>query len=225
MRELVVGVVLTAVLTAFVGGLLVPTIQALLDRRRERFAASVDLLETLATSLWTYWKLAMRVSYYGRKAPADGPGYATALERWDSDEAWANGSEIQVQVSRSKRLLPKAAHADLDKTQRAVVDDLDLWVDHLRNGQDRKQWDAFYMSLKGAKRHQIEEMLARLAQHLALAQRSRFVHQWRRLRRKTPKAITLDPEFVLGPRDPARTGAVLGADWLCTPAGGRESET
>jgi hypothetical protein len=86
--------------------MLVSAIQALLDRRRERFAASVDLLETLAITLWTYWKLAMRVSYYGRKVPLGGPGYTTAPEGWDSDEAWANGSEIQVQVSRLKRLLP-----------------------------------------------------------------------------------------------------------------------
>jgi len=212
MRELVVGIVLTAVLTAFFGGLLVPAIQALLDRRRERFAASVDLLETLATSLWTYWKLAMRVSYYGRKAPNAGPGYATALDRWDSDEAWANGSEIQVQVSRSKRLLPEPAHADLDKAQRAVVDDLDLWVDHLRDAKDPTEWGAFYESLKCVKRRQIEEILARLAQHLALAQRSWVVRRWRRLRHQTPEDIKLDPEFVVGPPKPARTGAGLGAD-------------
>jgi hypothetical protein len=208
MMELVVGVVLTAAL----GGVLVPAIQALLDRRRVRFAASVDLLEMLATSLWTYWKLAMRVSYYGRKAPIAGPGYETALERWDSDEAWVNGSEIQVQVSRSKRLLPEAAHADLDKTQRAVVDDLDLWVDHLRDVKDPKEWDAFYLSLKGAKRRQIEEMLARLGQHLELAQRSWIVCRWRQFRRKTPDDMKLHPEFVVGPPKPAGTAAALGAD-------------
>lgn len=154
----------------------------------------------------------MRVSYYGRNAPIGGPGYTSALELLDSDEAWANGSEIQVQVCRSKRLLPEAAHADLDKTQRAVVDDLDLWVDHSRDVNEQKEWGAFYESLKGVKRPQIEEMLARLAQHLALAQRSWFVRHWRRLRRKTPDDIRLDPEFVVGPPDPARTGAEPGAD-------------
>lgn len=70
-----------------------------------------------------------------------------------------------------------------------------------------------YKSLnRRAKRRQIKAMLARLAQHVALAQRSRFVRQRRRLRSKTPGDIKLDPEFVVGPPDPARTGTGLAAD-------------
>ena len=66
MWQVVIGVVLTALF----GGLLVPTIKTYLDRRRERFDTSRDLLETLAAaSLWTYWKFAMRVTYYGSKGP------------------------------------------------------------------------------------------------------------------------------------------------------------
>ncbi len=204
MWEVVIGVGLTAFLTALFGGLLVPSIRAGMDRRREQCTASADLLETFAASLWTYWKFAMRLAYYGRDEADGNGGYTTARERWDSDQAWTNGCEIQIQVSRSKRLLPKTTHEHLDDTQREVVEDLDLWVDYLHRKQDPKLWGDFYTSLNGDKRHQIEKMLAGLAQHLELAQRSRVVHLWRRLRRTTPPDIKLDPDFVVGP--PPRAG-------------------
>jgi hypothetical protein len=71
MAEVIVGVALTALLTALLGGLLVPYVKGRIDRRRERFESSVALVETLATSLWTYWKLALRVAYL-REAGASG---------------------------------------------------------------------------------------------------------------------------------------------------------
>jgi hypothetical protein len=207
MWEVVVGVGLTAILTALFGGLLVPSIRAGMDRRREQCTASAGLLETFAASLWTYWKFAMRVAYYGRNETDDDEGYTTALERWDSDHAWTNGCEIQIQVSRSKRLLPKATHTQLAETQYAVVEDLDLWVDHLRAKKEPQAWGDFYTALTGDKRRQIEEMLARLDQHLAWEQRSRAVHVWRRLQGKTPPDIKLDPGFVVGPPRPAEPDA------------------
>ena len=118
MGQVVIGVVLTALL----GGLLVPTIKTYLDRRRERFDTSSDLLETLAASLWTYWKFAMRVAYYGSKYPDRREDFETALRAWDSDEAWTNGGQIQIQVSRARRLLPAATHQGFDASQQAVVD-------------------------------------------------------------------------------------------------------
>jgi hypothetical protein len=90
MAEVVVGVTLTAV----IGGLLVPAVKARIGHRRERFKVSSELLETLAASLWTYWKLAMRVAYYGRKAPDFCEDYVAALTAWDSAEAWDNGARI-----------------------------------------------------------------------------------------------------------------------------------
>jgi hypothetical protein len=74
MEQVIIGVVLAAF-----GGLLVPTIKTYFDRRRERFDTSSDLLETLAASLWTYWKLAMRIAYYGSRYPDRREEFETAL--------------------------------------------------------------------------------------------------------------------------------------------------
>lgn len=182
MNEVVVGVVLTAVL----GGLLVPAVNAHIDRRRERFNVSNDLLETLATCLWTYWKLAMRVANYGSKSPDFREDFAAALKVWDSDEAWDNGGRIQIQISRSKRVLPKDTHQALDKAQQVVVDDLDKAVENLRHQADTAAWELFYMSLYGPKRGQIHDLLLSLAQHVALAQEAPLTRWWRRFRGKAP---------------------------------------
>jgi hypothetical protein len=62
--EVIVGVALTA----FLGGLLAPLVKGRMDRRRERLDSSVELIDVLANGLWAYWKLALRVAYYGRQA-------------------------------------------------------------------------------------------------------------------------------------------------------------
>jgi hypothetical protein len=182
MWEVVVGVVLTA---AF-GGLLVPTVKSWMDRRRERFNAFGALLDTLASCLWTYWKLAMRVAYYGSKGPAFGDDYTAALKAWDSDEAWDNGGQIQIQISRSKRLLPPATHENLDETQQKVVDDLDTRVEDLRQKEDTTAWDRFYQSLDGPRRDDIQRLLVCLTQHVDLAQQAWPIRRWRTFRGKIP---------------------------------------
>lgn len=73
--EVIVGVALTAVL----GGLLVPSLKGSLDRRSEQFKSSVALVETLADSLWSYWKLALRVAYHGREGERGTKELAQAL--------------------------------------------------------------------------------------------------------------------------------------------------
>jgi hypothetical protein len=180
MWQVVIGVVLTAAL----GGLLVPTIKTYLDRRRERFDASSDLLETLATSLWTYWKLAMRVAYYGSKNPDRREDFETALRTWDSDKAWANGAQIQIQVSRAKRLLPGPTHQGFDASQQAVVDSLDNKVEHLQKNPDETAWEHFYNELCGSKRKQIDDLLLLLKQYLDREQRLWFVRK--RMNKKKP---------------------------------------
>jgi hypothetical protein len=142
MWQVVIGVVLTAVL----GGLLVPTIKTYLDRRRQRFDASSGLLETLASSLWTYWKFAMRVAYYGSKGPGRHEEFETALGVWDSDDAWGNGGEIQIQVSRARRLLCDATYQGFDASQQTVVDSLDCRVEHLRGNRMGQNGNASTMS-------------------------------------------------------------------------------
>jgi hypothetical protein len=165
MMEVVVGVVLTAV----IGGLLVPAVQAHMYQRRERFRMSGELLETLAACLWTYWKLALRVAYYAKKGSTFKDDYATALTAWDSAEAWDNGARIQIQISRSKRLLPEDIHKKLDQLQQQVVDDLDKWVEDLREGGDAAKWENLYECLYGPKRAKIQRLLFSLTQDLARA--------------------------------------------------------
>jgi hypothetical protein len=174
--EVVVGVVLTAV----IGGLLVPAVKAHIDGRRERFNASHILLETLAASLWTYWKLAMRIAYYGKKGLASRADYATALKAWDGTDAWDNGARIQIEISRSKRLLPEATHGALDEAQRRVVVDLDTQVDDLREKQDVNAWNTFYEYLWGPMRGEINGLLFWLHQQLDWEQQSWLIRWWRR---------------------------------------------
>lgn len=107
---------------------------------------------------------------------------------------------------RSKRLLPKETHKQLDDAQRVVVKDLDLWVDYLERKADMQAWGDFYVSLEGAKRRQIEDMLAGLSQHLEWAQRSRGIYLWRRTWGDTPPEIELAPGFVAGPPPQAQPG-------------------
>lgn len=164
MVEVIVGVALTAVL----GGLLVPVLKGRIDRRRERFQSSLALVEVLATGLWTYWKLALRVAYYGRQGPRGEENFAVALQRWDSDESWANGCEIQVQVSRSKRLLGPEAQEKLDQAQRAVVDYLDAEIDRLRLSATPDDWQTLYHGLMTAKRLEIDSLLEEVTEQLNL---------------------------------------------------------
>jgi hypothetical protein len=109
--EVVVGVALTALL----GGLLVPAVKGQLDRNGEQYRTAVQLVDALATSLWTYWKLAVRVAYYGRQGEQGSAEFRQALKRWNSEEAWSLGTQIQIQVSKFKRLLPPAAQGNLDR--------------------------------------------------------------------------------------------------------------
>ena len=201
MWQVVIGVVLTALL----GGLLVPAIKTYLDRRRERFDTSRDLLETLAASLWTYWTLAMRVAYYGSKPSDRREEFATALTAWDSDAAWTNGGEIQIQVSRAKRLLPDVAYQGFAASQQAVVDSLDERLGHLREQRDRKAWQCFYEELRGAKRTRIDKLLLLLTQYLDRAQQPWPVRKCMDKRKPLPD---FEPEEAQNERcDDGRPGA------------------
>src|SRR6266511_3104008 len=55
-----------------------------LDRRSEQFRSSVALVDTLAGSLWAYWKLALRVAYYGRQGQRGSKDLNLALRRGDA---------------------------------------------------------------------------------------------------------------------------------------------
>ena len=164
MLNVVVGVVLTALL----GGLLVPFVKRRLDRRSERYTASVALLDTLAASLWLYWKFALRVAYYGRQGSRGSNDLDTALRNWDGDESWRIGSEIQIQVSRSKRLLPATAQRKLDQAQQDVVDYLDREIDRLRVSATTEEWAALYTALMTDKRVAIDLLLASVTEDLKI---------------------------------------------------------
>jgi PAS domain-containing protein len=118
-----------------------------------------------------------------------------ALEAWDSGEAWTNGGHIQIQVSRSKRLLPEPTHANLDQAQQTVVDDLDNQVEELREQGSVTAWNEFYNALYGPKRDQIDGLLFSLNQHLDLAQRTRLIRWWRQVRGNAPDPIRVGPQW------------------------------
>jgi hypothetical protein len=162
--EVVVGVALTALL----GGLLVPSLKTRLDRRSEQFRSSVALVDTLAGSLWAYWKLALRVAYYGRQGHRGSKDFDLALSRWNGDDAWQIGCEIQIQVSRSKRLLPPPAQQKLDRAQQDVVDYLDHEIDRLRDAGTPNDWKELYESLMTEKRMEIDSLLTRVTGDLKI---------------------------------------------------------
>jgi hypothetical protein len=156
MLEVVVGVILTALL----GGLLVPLVKGFLDRRSERYSSSVALVDTLASSLWAYWQLAVRVAYYGGQGQRGSEGFDLALRRWDSDDSWQIGSEVQTQLSRSRRFLPPSAHEKLVETQQTVVDHLDNEVRRLLcDAAAPEKWEEFYASLMTETRPKIDSLL------------------------------------------------------------------
>lgn len=167
--EVVVGVALTALL----GGLLVPAVKGRLDRNAEQYRAAVELVDTLATSLWTYWKLAVRVAYYGRQGEPGSAEFVRAVERWNSEEAWSLGTQIQVQVSKFKRLLPPAAHGSLDLTQRNVITYLDEEIDRRCAEGSPEGWASLHEALKSAKRAEIEDLLSDVIADLAIGSRRR----------------------------------------------------
>jgi hypothetical protein len=115
--------------------------------------------------------------------------YAAALTAWDSSEARDNGGQIQIQVSRSKRLLPATTHTTLDKAQQAVVDELDKQVENLRDRADTTAWNQFCCSLYRPKRTEIHRLLFWLDQELNFAEQTQLIRGWRRLRGKTPDPI------------------------------------
>jgi hypothetical protein len=82
------------------------------------------------------------------------------LRRWDSDESWQIGCEIQIQVSRSKRLLSDAAHEKLDRAQQDVVDYLDHEIDRLRVHGTPEDWEELHASLMTNKRSAIDQLPA-----------------------------------------------------------------
>jgi hypothetical protein len=156
------------VLTALLGGLLVPSVKGRLDRRAERFQSSLALVDSLAESLWAYWKAALRVAYYGREGPRGAADYTVALRRWDGDASWDNACQIQILVSRSKRLLPPEAHDSLDRAQQEVVDFLDREIDRLRQRATPSDWDRLYRSLMTDRRASIDAILADVVSELDL---------------------------------------------------------
>jgi hypothetical protein len=187
MPEVIVGVTLTAVL----GGLLVPLVKGILDRRSERYRSSLALVDTLAASLWEYWKLALRVAYYGRQGPRGAEHLENALRHWDSDESWNIGSDIRIQLSRSQRLLPPEARKELAQAQQKVVDYLDGEIDKLRISAGPGNWGKLYYSLMTQTRPEIDALLVRVTEQLNLGSMlDRLKSLWRRFSQRVLRLLS-----------------------------------
>ena len=169
MAEVVVGVVLTAVL----GGLLVPLVAGVLDRRSERFRASVAQIDTLAACLWAYWKLAIRVAVYGKQKQGEqrSKDLKAALDSWDSEDSWEIGRNVQIQYSRSKRLFPSSVHEKLDRIQPNIVTYLDGEMERLRDAGTPDEWKEFYDSLMTKMRQEIDSLLTDMMRSLKIGGR------------------------------------------------------
>jgi hypothetical protein len=174
MLEVVVGVTLTALL----GGFLVPFVKGLLDRRTERYSSSVALVDTLATSLWAYWHLAVRVAYYGKQGERGWGSLGLALHHWDSDESWQIGADVQTQLSRSKRFLPPPAQQKLVEAQQEVVDYLDREIDRLRIAATLDDWSKLYESLMSKTRPAIDSLLVGVITDLNIGRAQRGRRPW-----------------------------------------------
>jgi hypothetical protein len=185
--EVVVGVTLTALL----GGLVVPAVKQYTDRRSEQYRTAAALVDALAGSLWQYWKLALRVAYYGRQDPRNDEELKKALLRWDSDDAWQSGLEIQTLVSRSKRLLPEPVQKKLDEAQQSVVYDLDTAIEDLRRTGTAKKWGALYDTLLRSKRAEIDGLLRDVIRELQIGAERGWLpalrRRWTRGRRRRPR--------------------------------------
>jgi hypothetical protein len=165
MAEVVVGVVLTALL----GGLLVPIMKGVLDRRSEHFRASVAQVDALADCLWAYWKLAIRVAFYAKQGEQNSKDLEDALHSWDSEESWQLGRDVQIQFSRSRRLFPVSVHEKLDQTQQYVVSYLDREIERLRDGATPNDWTEFFDSLMTKMRTEIDSLLTDVMRSLKIA--------------------------------------------------------
>jgi hypothetical protein len=161
MAEVIVGVVLTALL----GGLLVPLVTSIVDRRSERFRAAAAQVDTLAATLWAYYKLALRVAFYGKDGRSK--DLEAALENWDSEKSWQMGSEIEIQFSRSKRLFPSSVHDELDRTHKEFAKYLDTEIERLRNATP-DEWNVFYTSLMDEKRTEVDSLLTNVMRSLKI---------------------------------------------------------
>jgi hypothetical protein len=161
MAEVIVGVVLTALL----GGLLVPFVKGRIDRRSERFRAAAAQVDTLADALWAYWKLAFRIAFYGKDGRSK--DLEAALENWDSEKSWQMGSEIEIQFSRSKRLFPSSVHDELDRTQTEFMEYLDKEIDRLRDATPG-EWEVFFTSLRNERRTDIDSLLTKVMRSLKI---------------------------------------------------------
>jgi hypothetical protein len=155
MLQVIVGVILTAIL----GGLLVPTVKQYMDRKRARLDAAIELLDVLATGLWTYWSLAHRVAYYAQQGDRSTERYTAALSDWDSADAWTVGRNIRIQLSRAKRLIPESYQPTLDDLDQGVIQGLDEKVEHLRGSGSQADWEQFFHDLMYENRAKIESIL------------------------------------------------------------------
>jgi hypothetical protein len=176
MAEVIVGVVLTALL----GGLLVPYVKGVIDRRSERFRASAAQVDALATTLWAYYKLALRVAFYGKQGRSK--DLEAALESWDSEKSWQLGSEMEIQFSRSKRLFPSSVHEKLDQTQKEFVNYLDREIEQLHDATP-DEWNVFFTSLMEEKRTAIDSLLTDVMRSLKIGGTPTDGNPWVRLKR------------------------------------------
>ena len=115
------------------------------------------------------WTLAVRVASYGKLGQRASADFDRALRRWDSDAAWQISCEIQIQVSKSKRLLSLPAQQALDKAQKKVVNFLTNEIDRTSQQVTPDDWGKLYDSLLGETRTEIDSLLTEVTKQLKIS--------------------------------------------------------
>jgi hypothetical protein len=87
---------------------------------------------------------------------------------FDSDDSWQIGSDVQTQLSRSKRFLPRPAQEKLVEAQQEIVDYLDHEIDKRRDAATPGEWEKLYESLMTKTRPAIDELLVDLIRDLKI---------------------------------------------------------
>jgi hypothetical protein len=162
-------------------GVLVPALKAIvdwigrrkqekLDRQAKVLETQAQLLEDLAALFWRYWKLALEVAYYGRQtSEEDQQKFLDARLRYDSQESWEVGRNIQIEVSKAHRLIrSQDVYKDLDELRAFVVEEIDnrlIGIDQ----SSQHEWHEFYLELKDNVRQRIDHVLLTVARDLGLS--------------------------------------------------------
>jgi hypothetical protein len=186
LRDSLILLAATAVLT----GLLVPLIKGRMDDRRaavQRQAsedlardsgfvdAQTELLNRLSTDLWRIVGKILAVSYYAVWGSRD--QFGSAWNTYDStsfDEMF----ELRANVSRSQRLLSRAAHEQLASLHDWWQRDVDFRLSGMARGSETAEaWQAFHREVGAELFRRCDTTLRTIARDVGVIERRERIRE------------------------------------------------